>query len=70
VWNFIRQEPALVLGVVQAVIALAVSFGLGLSADQIGAILAVSAALLALATRSQVVPVVNVRGLPGEPPAQ
>jgi hypothetical protein len=52
-----KREPALVIGVLQAVVALAVAFGFGLSAEQTGAILAVSAALLALVTRSQVTPV-------------
>jgi hypothetical protein len=52
-----KREPALVIGAVQAIIALAVAFGLGLSAEQTGAILAASAAILALVTRSQVRPV-------------
>jgi hypothetical protein len=54
IWN---REPALFLGVVQAAIALFVSFGLGLTPEQIGGILAFSAAVLALITRSQVTPV-------------
>ena len=37
------REPAVVLAVVQAVIALVVAFGLSLALDQIGAILAVTA---------------------------
>lgn len=51
-----KREPALILGVVQAIIALAVAFGFGLSAAQTGAILAVTAAILAVVTRSQVTP--------------
>lgn len=51
------QEPALVYGLVNSVIALVASFGLDLSADQIGAVLAVTSALLALATRQAVTPV-------------
>lgn len=50
------REPAMVLALVQAVIALIVAFGLSLAADQIGAILAVTAVLLGLITRSQVSP--------------
>ena len=50
------REPAMVLALVQAVIALVVSFGLSLAPDQIGAILAVTAVLLGLITRSQVSP--------------
>jgi len=52
----VKQEPALVMGVVQAVLGLAVAFGLGLSAEQIGALMAVSAALLSLLTRRLVSP--------------
>lgn len=49
-----RRDPALFYGLVNSVIALVVSFGLSLSADQIGALLAVTSAVLALATRRQV----------------
>ncbi len=41
----------------QAVIALVVAFGLSLAPDQIGAILAVTAVILGLITRSRVSPV-------------
>ncbi len=50
------REPAMVLGLVQAVIALVVAFGLSLAPDQIGAILAVTAVVLGLITRSRVSP--------------
>ena len=50
------REPAMVLALVQAVIALVVAFGLNLAPDQIGAILAVTAVILGLITRSQVSP--------------
>ena len=53
------REPALILGLVQAAIALGVAFGLDLSIEQTGAILAVTAALLAVITRSQVTPVTD-----------
>ena len=55
-----KREPALFYGLVNAVIALVVSFGLELKADQIGALLAVTSALLALVTRRQV----NKPGVP------
>ena len=58
------REPALVLGAVQAVLALVVAFGLKLSVEQTGAILAATAAILAVVTRSQVTPVADPR-LPG-----
>lgn len=52
-WN---REPALILAVVQTVLALVLAFGVNLSVEQTGAILAVSAAVLGLITRSQVTP--------------
>jgi hypothetical protein len=51
-----RTEPALILGALQSAIALAVSFGLSLTPEQIGAILALSAAVLAIVTRQLVTP--------------
>lgn len=51
------REPALILGAIQTALALAVAFGLDLSAEQTGAILAASAAILAVITRTQVTPV-------------
>jgi len=51
------REPAMVLALVQAVIALVAAFGLKLAPDQIGAILAVTAVVLGLITRSRVSPV-------------
>jgi hypothetical protein len=50
------REPAMVLALVQAVIALVVTFGLSLAPDQIGALLAVTAVILGLITRSRVSP--------------
>ena len=55
----IQLEPVLFQGVVQATIALGVSFGLGLSVSQVGAIAAVSAAILSFITRQNVTPTVN-----------
>jgi hypothetical protein len=52
-----KREPALILGAVQAVLALVVSFGLDLTTEQVGAILAVTAAILAVVTRQRVSPV-------------
>ena len=50
------REPVLVLSMVQAAIALAVGFGLKISADQLGLIVAFTAAVLGFITRSQVSP--------------
>lgn len=52
-WN---REPTMILATLQALIALGISFGLGLTAEQVGAIMAASAAVLGLITRSQVTP--------------
>lgn len=52
----IRSEPVLVTGLVQAVIGLIVAFGVGLTGEQTAAILAVTAAVLALVARSKVTP--------------
>ena len=52
----VRREPALVSGLVTAVLALAVSFGLDLTEEQVGSILAVVAAVMALVVRQQVTP--------------
>ena len=54
--TIVGREPAMVLALVQAAIALVVAFGLSLAPDQIGAILAVTAVILGLITRSKVTP--------------
>jgi hypothetical protein len=54
------REPAVVLGFVQVVIALAVGFGLDLSTSQQALIFAAAAALIALIVRSQVTPVASI----------
>lgn len=54
--NLILREPVLTQGVVQAVLGLVLAFGVGLSAEQCGAILATSAAVLSLITRTVVTP--------------
>ena len=50
------REPAMVLAFVQCVIVLGVSFGLHLTPEQTGAILALTAVVLGLITRTQVTP--------------
>jgi uncharacterized protein (DUF697 family) len=50
------REPAMVLAFVQCVIVLGVSFGLRLTPEQTGAILALTAVVLGLLTRTQVSP--------------
>jgi hypothetical protein len=51
------REPAVILGLVGAVIALGVGFGLNVTPEQTGLILAATSAVLAFVTRSQVTPV-------------
>lgn len=50
------REPVMVYGLVQTILALILAFGVDLSTQQTGAILAVTAAVLALITRSKVTP--------------
>ena len=53
----VSAEPVLVLGVVQMTLSLAISFGLGWTGEQVGAVVAFSAAILSLVARSKVSPV-------------
>ena len=53
-WN---SEPALIYAAIQAVLGLVLAFGLDLSNEQTGSILALTAAVLGLATRSRVEPI-------------
>lgn len=50
------REPVAILTVVQMVITLLVTFGLRLTPEQTGAIVAVTAAILGLIARSKVTP--------------
>jgi nitrate/nitrite transporter NarK len=52
----LSAEPVMVLAVIQMGVALGVSFGLRLSADQVGAVVAFSAAVLGLVARTKVSP--------------
>jgi hypothetical protein len=57
----IRREPVLATGLLEAILALALAFGLDLTPEQVGAILAVAVALLALVARRQVTPTTDPR---------
>lgn len=52
-WN---REPVMFMAVIQTALALGVSFGLHLTIEQTGAVLAFASALLGFITRSQVTP--------------
>ena len=54
--SLIRREPAAIAGLVAAVLALLLAFGVKVSTGQEGAISAVVSAVLALFVRSQVSP--------------
>jgi hypothetical protein len=63
----IKEEPVMFQGIIQAALALGLSFGLNLSSAQVGAILALSAAILSFWARSQVTPTVNPKTNDGTP---
>lgn len=52
-----NREPALILGAVNAVLALAAGFGLDVTPEQVGLLNAAFAAVLAVIVRSKVSPV-------------
>jgi hypothetical protein len=56
----IRREPALIVGLIEALLVLAVAFGLDLTAEQTAAIVAVATVLGGLVVRSQVTPVAEL----------
>ncbi len=51
------REPAAILGLIQAGVALAIGFGLSLTGEQTALIMAFSAAVVAIITRQSVTPV-------------
>ncbi len=53
------KEPALIIGAVTALVALGVSFGLPVTTEQSGMIIAAVTKVLALVTRHQVTPVTS-----------
>lgn len=57
--SLFSREPVLILGALQAILALLAAFALPLSGDQVGAIMAAAAAILAVITRTQVSPAVT-----------
>jgi hypothetical protein len=59
--NLWGREPAMILAAVQALLALVAAFGLGLSPEQFGAVMALTAAVLGVLTRSQVTPLASPR---------
>ena len=56
IWSRITGEPVMTLAIIQMALALAVSFGLGLTGEQVGAVVVFSAAILGWIARSKVSP--------------
>jgi len=54
--SWIKSEVPLILGLLSAVLGLLLAFGVTLSQEQVGCIMAVAAAVMAVITRSQVSP--------------
>lgn len=51
------REPALVLGAINAILALAVGFGLNITSEQVGLINAAVAAIISVIVRQRVSPI-------------
>ena len=54
------REPAMIMAALQSLLALAVGFGLDITPEQIGLILAAVAGVVGLIVRSQVSPVAGI----------
>lgn len=54
--NVFKREPAMILAVIQAGIAIAITFGINLTDEQIGTIMGFVSLVIGLITRSQVTP--------------
>ncbi len=52
-----KREPAVILSLVSALVAVGVGFGLDVTPEQVGLIMAAVSAVIGFATRSQVTPV-------------
>lgn len=57
--NIFGREPALVVAAIGALVSVAVGFGLELTAEQVGLVMAAVSAVVGLVVRSQVSPVNN-----------
>lgn len=56
IWTRIQEEPMMVMTVIQGGIGLFTAFGLGLTGEQVGAIMFFSGAILSFITRKMVTP--------------
>lgn len=64
-WQKIKGEPVLFQGMIQALLALLIAFGLKLDVKETGAILAFTAAVLSFATRQVVTPTASPKDSSG-----
>ncbi|MFK0182289.1 hypothetical protein ACIQVR_40765 [Streptomyces xanthochromogenes] len=55
--RILGREPAVIIGIISAVLSLIVTFGVGLTTDQAGAIVALITALFAAATAAMTRPI-------------
>jgi len=65
-----KREPVLLMGVIQTALGLLIAFGLHLSVEQIGALLATTAAVLSFLTRRLVEPTATTATIPAPQPAE
>lgn len=67
--NVIKNEPVLIQSLVQAILGLVLAFGVDLSNEQTGSIMAVVAVILAIIARMFVTPTNKIDQAPPVPPA-
>jgi hypothetical protein len=60
--NVVKNEPVLIQSLVQAILGLFLAFGVNLSNEQTGSIMAVVAVILAIVARMFVVPTNKING--------
>lgn len=66
--NWLRSEPAVIAGIIQAGIAVAAAFGFKLSPDQVAAVTGAAALILAQTVRASVTPSVKLPPPPSATP--
>lgn len=68
--DLIKNEPVLISGLIQAIIGVLLAFGVSVSDEQTGSIMAITAVILAILARLFVTPTNKLNGnTPAEPPA-
>jgi hypothetical protein len=66
--NLVKNEPVLISGLIQAILGLLLAFGISVSDEQIGAIMAATAIVLAILARIFVTPTHQIPEPAPEPP--